>query len=63
MLANDIAKLMGQIPLEDAAQPQATSNVKGGIFTGHQDTSTPFGFKRFEGVEAGKSGKHCVFTV
>ncbi|XP_021963943.1 EH domain-containing protein 3 [Folsomia candida] len=54
MLANDIAKLMGQIPLEDAAQPQATSNVKGGIFTGHQDTSTPFGFKRFEGVEAGR---------
>lgn len=55
MLANDIAKLMDQIPMEDAAQPQQTAMVKGGMFTGHQDTTTPFGFKRYEGVEAGTS--------
>lgn len=54
MLANEIAKLMAQIPMEDAAHPQQNNTVKGGIFTGHQDNSTPFGFKRFEGVEAGE---------
>lgn len=55
MLANDIAKLMAQIPLEDTASAQqGTTTVKGGVFAGHQDTSTPFGFKRYEGAEAGR---------
>jgi len=62
MLANDIAKLMAQIPMEDAAQPQASSVVKGGVFTGHQDNSTPFGFKRFEGVEAGRGEADWIVT-
>lgn len=66
MLANDIAKLMSQIPMEDAAQPQTSALVKGGIFTGHQDKSTPFGFKNFEGVEAGEeeeeSNKHILIS-
>jgi len=56
MLANDIAKLMDQIPVEDARNTAQNGNdkVKGGVFGGHQDTSTPFGFKRFEGAEAGR---------
>lgn len=54
MLANDIAKLMDQIPLEDATNSVQATVVKGGVFTGVQDQSTPFGFKRFEGVEAGR---------
>jgi EH domain-containing protein 1 len=62
MLASDIAKLMEQIPMEDAAQPQQSALVKGGIFTGHQDTSTPFGFKRFEGVEAGRGESDWIVT-
>jgi len=36
--------------------------VKGGIFAGHQDTSTPFGFKRFEGVEAGRGESDWIVT-
>jgi hypothetical protein len=55
MLANDIAKLMSKIPMEDVASTeQGTTFVKGGVFSGHQDTTTPFGFKRFEGAEAGR---------
>ena len=54
MLANDIAKLMAQIPLEDAQNNAPSTIVKGGVFSGVQDNSTPFGFKRFEGVEAGR---------
>ena len=54
MLATDIAKLMAQIPLEDAQNNVPNAIVKGGVFSGVQDTTTPFGFKRFEGVEAGR---------
>lgn len=55
MLASDIAKLMQKIPLEDiTSNLKGTTIVKGGVFTGHQDISTPFGFKQFEGAEAGR---------
>lgn len=53
MLAEDIAKLMALIPLEEnlnVAEPM----VKGGAFQGVQDTVSPFGYKRGEGVDAGK---------
>jgi len=62
MLANDIAKLMAKIPLEDITSThKGTTLVKGGIFTGHQDTTTPFGFKQFEGAEAGRG--ECEWIV
>jgi len=60
MLAQDIAKLMAQIPMEDAAKPHQSSLVKGGVFSGVQDQSTPFGFKRFEGVEAGRGDTEWI---
>jgi len=61
MLATDIAKLMAKIPLEDnTSAKQGTTLVKGGVFTGHQDTTTPFGFKQFEGAEAGRGESEWV---
>ena len=63
MLANDIAKLMAKIPLEDTTSTkQGTTHVKGGVFTGHQDTSTPFGFKQFEGAEAGRGETEWIVS-
>ncbi|KAK7603206.1 hypothetical protein V9T40_003205 [Parthenolecanium corni] len=53
MLAEDIAKLMALIPLEEN-QNVAEPMVKGGAFQGVQDTVSPFGYKRGEGVDAGK---------
>lgn len=52
MLAEDIARLMAMIPHEEvnaSSEPQ----VKGGAFDGVQDTVSPFGYKRGEGVDAG----------
>jgi len=60
MLANDISKLMEQIPLEDAAKPSNSTMVKGGVFSGVQDNSTPFGFKKFEGLEAGRGESEWI---
>jgi len=52
MLAEDIARLMAQIPHEDT---NSTSEpiIKGGGFEIVQDAETPFGYKRGEGVDAG----------
>lgn len=61
MLSNDIAKLMAMIPLQDAdsckikngdSEPQTI--IKGGAFKSVQDTASPFGYKRGEGIDAGK---------
>ncbi|ODM97610.1 EH domain-containing protein 1 [Orchesella cincta] len=60
MLANDIAKMMSQIPMEDAAKPQQNAVVRGGVFSGVQDTDTPFGFKQFEGVQAGRGEQEWI---
>lgn len=52
MLANDIARLMDMNPQEDmnvVAEPL----IKGGAFEGVEDTISPFGYKRGEGVDAG----------
>ncbi|KAF0767029.1 EH domain-containing protein 1 [Aphis craccivora] len=65
MLANDIAKLMAMIPLQDMQnrkmnngeaeqQQQQQTVVKGGAFVSVQDTASPFGYKRGEGIDAGK---------
>lgn len=70
MLAEDISKLMAQIPHEDIVS--APSNLsgrrrsidlnawnsrfvdyQGGAFDGVEDGSTPFGYKRGEGIDAG----------
>ncbi|XKL65026.1 hypothetical protein PGB90_005112 [Kerria lacca] len=53
MLAEDIAKLMALIPLEENVVISEPI-VKGGAFQGVQDTVSPFGYKRGEGVDAGK---------
>lgn len=52
MLADDIAVLMAKIPLEDT---NTTSHelIKGGAFDSVEDTNTPFGYKRGEGIDAG----------
>jgi len=63
MLANDIAKLMAMIPLQDMqnrkmnngdVEQQQQLVVKGGAFLSVQDTASPFGYKRGEGIDAGK---------
>ncbi|BES93157.1 Dynamin family [Nesidiocoris tenuis] len=51
MLAEDISKLMAKIPLEDVVQ--APANLHGGAFDGVEDTVSPFGYKRGEGIDAG----------
>lgn len=51
MLAYDIANLMAQIPHEDITSTPI--NVQGGAFDGVEDTGTPFGYKRGEGIDAG----------
>uniref|UniRef100_A0A0K8TAP2 EH domain-containing protein 1 n=1 Tax=Lygus hesperus TaxID=30085 RepID=A0A0K8TAP2_LYGHE len=50
MLAEDISRLMAQIPHEDVIQ--APSNLHGGAFDGVEDQS-PFGYKKGEGIDAG----------
>ncbi|GFQ88977.1 EH domain-containing protein 1 [Trichonephila clavata] len=51
MLAEDIARLMAQIPQEQHMQSKEESNVKGGAFDGVQQS--PFTYGRGEGVDAG----------
>lgn len=55
MLANDIARLMEMIPLEDQNNTNERSNVEGGAFEAYNDS--PFGFGCGEGADAGK-GEH-----
>ena len=51
MLAEDIARLMAQIPQELRDQPREDTEVKGGAFDGVQQS--PFTYGRGEGVDAG----------
>ncbi|KAJ1531808.1 hypothetical protein ONE63_000462 [Megalurothrips usitatus] len=53
MLAEDIARLMAQIPQEEEVASTDLSTVKGGAFKNIEDTVSPFGYKRGEGVDAG----------
>ena len=46
MLAEDIAKLMAMIPLEDKAkQVEGGDRIEGGAFDGVMDKATPFMYK------------------
>lgn len=53
MLAEDIARLMAMIPVEEAAVSKETNVIRGGAFDGVMNDSTVFGFGRGEGVDAG----------
>ncbi|GJQ68066.1 putative divalent cation transporter [Trypoxylus dichotomus] len=53
MLADDISKLMAMIPQEDIKSTETESYVKGGAFVNVEDTISPFGYKRGEGINAG----------
>lgn len=58
MLADDISKLMAIIPLEDTSANNANNgHVSGGAFNNVEDTASPFGYKRGEGIDAGH-GEH-----
>lgn len=52
MLSDDIALLMSQIPHEESTS-SSEPMIKGGAFTTVEDTVSPFGYKRGEGVDAG----------
>jgi EH domain-containing protein 1 len=54
MLAEDIAKLMTMLPLEEqSARTEGKDRVEGGAFDGVLDKKTPFMYKGGEGVNAG----------
>ncbi|KRT79319.1 HLH domain-containing protein [Oryctes borbonicus] len=53
MLSDDISKLMAMIPQEDIKSTETESYVKGGAFVNVEDTISPFGYKRGEGINAG----------
>lgn len=57
MLAKDISKLMADIPQEEEKFSENDAVVKGGAFQNIEDTVSPFGYKRGEGVDAGY-GEH-----
>lgn len=57
MLAKDISKLMADIPQEEEKFSENDAFVKGGAFQNIEDTASPFGYKRGEGVDAGY-GEH-----
>ncbi|CAG9855033.1 unnamed protein product [Phyllotreta striolata] len=57
MLADDISTLMAKIPMEaeqkEKSQKNGDNSVQGGAFTNVEDTISPFGYKRGEGIDAG----------
>lgn len=54
MLAEDIAKMMSMIPLdEEIRRNNDQDKIKGGAFDGVMETATPFMFKGGEGINAG----------
>ncbi|XP_060516136.1 EH domain-containing protein 1 [Cylas formicarius] len=57
MLAEDISKLMAMIPLEEVTANHTDGHIQGGAFNNVEDTASPFGYKRGEGIDAG-AGEH-----
>lgn len=53
MLADDISSLMAKIPQEETNHINSETVIKGGAFEGVEDTVSPFGYKRGEGIDAG----------
>ncbi|KAK5967066.1 hypothetical protein GCK32_002135 [Trichostrongylus colubriformis] len=70
MLASDIARLMAQIPKEEAQITAASTTnghveqptVKGGAFSQAQEAETPFGFGRGEGFDRGADEPEWVVS-
>ncbi|CCD72162.1 Dynamin-type G domain-containing protein [Caenorhabditis elegans] len=67
MLATDIARLMAQIPKEEAAAPagsngSADPTVRGGAFSQTTEAETPFGFGRGEGFDKGADEAEWVVS-
>ncbi|KAI1720662.1 cytoskeletal-regulatory complex EF hand domain-containing protein [Ditylenchus destructor] len=73
MLATDIARLMAQIPKEEAAISAATReenggekgvepSVRGGAFDAESEGATPFGFRKGEGFDKGADETEWVVT-
>ena len=61
MLAEDIAKLMTLIPMEETkARQEGTDRIEGGAFDGVLDKATPFMFKGGEGINAGVGEQEWV---
>nr|CAD7194636.1 unnamed protein product [Timema douglasi] len=59
MLATDIANLMALIPQEEASTMDKRI-IEGGAFSVVSDKSTPFGYKRGEGIDAGAGDPEWV---
>ncbi|KAF5285282.1 hypothetical protein FQR65_LT13296 [Abscondita terminalis] len=53
MLSDDISVLMAKIPQEEVNHIESEVLIKGGAFEGVEDTVSPFGYKRGEGIDAG----------
>jgi len=54
MLAEDIAKLMSMVPLEEQmSKSEGKDKIEGGAFDGVLDSATPFMYKGGEGINAG----------
>jgi hypothetical protein len=54
MLAEDIAKLMAMIPVEEQqSRTEGKDRIEGGAFDGVMDKATPFMYKGGEGINAG----------
>ncbi|KAK3856920.1 hypothetical protein Pcinc_036793 [Petrolisthes cinctipes] len=53
MLAEDIARLMAMIPVEEASNNKENNIIRGGAFDGVMNDTTVFGFGRGEGADAG----------
>jgi len=54
MLAEDIAKLMAMVPLEEQlSKNEGSDKIEGGAFDGVMDAATPFMYKGGEGINAG----------
>nr|CAI5865216.1 unnamed protein product [Callosobruchus analis] len=53
MLADDISTLMAKIPLEENVVQNGHGNIQGGAFINVEDTASPFGYKKGEGIDAG----------
>lgn len=62
MLADDISSLMAKIPQEEINHIEAETVVKGGAFEGVEDTISPFGYKRGEGIDAGYGEPEWIVT-
>lgn len=63
MLADDIAKLMAMVPVEEQAKRnEGADRIEGGAFDGVMDKITPFQYKGGEGVNAGLGENEWVIA-